>query len=82
MLENTLSVNDTWQMALEMWVLLHMSVKLKRGQKATGEVSNPFVGFPEVVHISIIGHDTRSIQHYLGHKNIQHTVRYTQLSPS
>lgn len=27
------------------------------------------------------GHDTRAIQHYLGHKNIQHTVRYTQLSP-
>jgi type 1 fimbriae regulatory protein FimE len=26
------------------------------------------------------GHDTRAIQHYLGHKNIQHTVRYTQLS--
>jgi len=25
--------------------------------------------------------DTRSIQHYLGHKNIQHTVRYTELSP-
>ena len=25
------------------------------------------------------GHDTRAIQHYLGHKNIQHTVRYTQL---
>ena len=24
--------------------------------------------------------DTRSIQHYLGHKNIQHTVRYTQVS--
>ena len=22
------------------------------------------------------GHDTRAIQHYLGHKNIQHTVRY------
>src|SRR5206468_6556156 len=28
------------------------------------------------------GHDTRSIQHYLGHKNIQHTVRYTELSPA
>ena len=28
------------------------------------------------------GHDTRSIQHYLGHKNIQHTVRYTELSPN
>ena len=27
------------------------------------------------------GHDTRSIQQYLGHKNITHTVRYTELSP-
>jgi len=27
------------------------------------------------------GQDTRSIQHYLGHKNITHTVRYTELSP-
>ncbi len=27
------------------------------------------------------GHDTRAIQHYLGHKNITHTVRYTELSP-
>ena len=26
------------------------------------------------------GHDTRSIQHYLGHRNIQHTVRYTELA--
>jgi type 1 fimbriae regulatory protein FimE len=26
------------------------------------------------------GHDTRSIQLYLGHRNIQHTVRYTELS--
>jgi type 1 fimbriae regulatory protein FimE len=24
------------------------------------------------------GRDTRSLQQYLGHKNIQHTVRYTQ----
>lgn len=28
------------------------------------------------------GHDTRAIQHYLGHKNIQHTVRYTELTPA
>ncbi len=28
------------------------------------------------------GHDTRSIQQYLGHKSIQHTVRYTELSPT
>ena len=27
------------------------------------------------------GHDTRAIQAYLGHRNIQHTVRYTELSP-
>ncbi len=26
------------------------------------------------------GHDTRALQHYLGHKNIQHTVRYTELA--
>jgi integrase len=28
------------------------------------------------------GHDTRALQAYLGHKNIQHTVRYTALSPT
>ncbi|CAK0767832.1 regulator for fimA [Gammaproteobacteria bacterium] len=27
------------------------------------------------------GQDTRAIQHYLGHVNIQHTVRYTEFSP-
>jgi type 1 fimbriae regulatory protein FimB/type 1 fimbriae regulatory protein FimE len=27
------------------------------------------------------GQDTRALQHYLGHKSIQHTVRYTKLSP-
>lgn len=27
------------------------------------------------------GYDTRLIQDYLGHKNIQHTVKYTQLAP-
>ena len=28
------------------------------------------------------GHDTRALQAYLGHNNIQHTVRYTELSPT
>jgi integrase len=28
------------------------------------------------------GHDNRALQAYLGHKNIQHTVRYTELSPN
>jgi hypothetical protein len=27
------------------------------------------------------GHDTRAIQAWMGHKNIQHTVRYTELAP-
>jgi site-specific recombinase XerD len=27
------------------------------------------------------GQDTRAIQAYLGHRNIQHTVRYTELAP-
>jgi type 1 fimbriae regulatory protein FimB/type 1 fimbriae regulatory protein FimE len=27
------------------------------------------------------GHDTRAIQQYLGHRNITHTVRYTELAP-
>jgi site-specific recombinase XerD len=26
------------------------------------------------------GHDTRALQAYLGHRNIQHTVRYTELA--
>jgi integrase len=28
------------------------------------------------------GHDTRALQAYLGHRNIQHTVRYAELSPT
>jgi type 1 fimbriae regulatory protein FimB/type 1 fimbriae regulatory protein FimE len=50
-------------------------------------------GFPFPVHPHMLRHaagyklandgqDTRAIQHYLGHKAIQHTVRYTELSPN
>jgi len=50
-------------------------------------------GFNFLVHPHMLRHscgfklandgvDTRSLQAYLGHKNIQHTVRYTELSPS
>lgn len=28
------------------------------------------------------GHDTRALQHWLGHRNITHTVRYTELTPA
>ena len=49
------------------------------------------VGFPIHFHmlrhscgfaLANAGHDTRSIQDYLGHKAIQHTVRYTELAPT
>jgi site-specific recombinase XerD len=28
------------------------------------------------------GHDTRALQAYLGHRNIEHTLRYTELAPT
>jgi integrase len=49
------------------------------------------IGFPVHVHmlrhscgfaLANAGHDTRAIQDYLGHRAIQHTVRYTELSPT
>ena len=53
-----------------------------------GEVA----GLPSPVHSHMLrhacgyalanaGHDTRALQAWLGHKNIQHTVRYTELAP-
>jgi type 1 fimbriae regulatory protein FimB/type 1 fimbriae regulatory protein FimE len=33
-------------------------------------------------HIANLGTDTRTLQAYLGHRNIQHTVKYTELSPA
>jgi type 1 fimbriae regulatory protein FimE len=27
------------------------------------------------------GHDTRELQHYMGHKNIMHRVPYTEMAP-
>ena len=47
----------------------------------------PFVPHPHQLrhacgyYLASHGHDTRSIQAYLGHKHIQHTVRYTALAP-
>jgi site-specific recombinase XerD len=49
-------------------------------------------GLPFPVHPHMLRHacgfalanrgvDTRTLQAYLGHKNIQHTVRYTELAP-
>jgi site-specific recombinase XerD len=45
--------------------------------KPVGEASSTHAcGF----YLANAGQDTRAIQLYLGHKNIQHTVRYTELS--
>jgi integrase len=50
-------------------------------------------GFDFIVHVHMLrhgcgyalanaGHDTRAIQDWLGHRSIQHTVRYTELAPT
>lgn len=54
--------------------------------RAGREAKLPFTVHPHMLRhacgykLAQAGQDTRAIQHYLGHKNIQHTVRYTQLS--
>ena len=57
--------------------------------RRTGELAKlPFSIHPHMLRhacgfkLANDGHDTRALQHYLGHKNIQHTVRYTELSPA
>jgi type 1 fimbriae regulatory protein FimB/type 1 fimbriae regulatory protein FimE len=54
----------------------------------TGQVAGlSFVPHPHQLrhacgyYLASRGHDTRAIQDYLGHKNIQHTVRYTAMAP-
>jgi site-specific recombinase XerD len=47
----------------------------------------PFTIFPHMLRhacgyaLANAGHDTRALQAWLGHRNIQHTVRYTELAP-
>jgi site-specific recombinase XerD len=48
-------------------------VEAKLGFKAHPHMLRHACGFA----LANKGHDTRSLQAYLGHKNIQHTVRYT-----
>jgi type 1 fimbriae regulatory protein FimB/type 1 fimbriae regulatory protein FimE len=53
-------------------------VEAKFGFKAHPHMLRHACGFA----LAAKGHDTRALQAYLGHKNIQHTVRYTELSPT
>jgi integrase len=65
----------------------------KRGFQAMLERAGEAAGFDMKIHPHMLRHacgfklanegvDTRTIQAYLGHKSIQHTVRYTELSPT
>jgi integrase len=57
-------------------------------ERAGVEAKLPFKAHPHMLRhacgfaLANKGHDTRALQAYLGHKNIQHTVRYTELSPT
>jgi site-specific recombinase XerD len=55
-------------------------------ERAGAEAGLPFTAHPHMLRhacgykLANDGHDTRALQHYLGHRNIQHTVRYSELS--
>ena len=64
-----------------------------RGFQAMVERVARAAGFDMKIHPHMLRHscgyklandgvDTRTIQGYLGHKSIQHTVRYTELAPT
>jgi site-specific recombinase XerD len=64
-----------------------MSGFAKMIERAGVATKLPFKAHPHIRHacgfaLANKGHDTRSLQAYLGHRNIQHTVRYTELSPT
>jgi site-specific recombinase XerD len=65
----------------------------KRGFQAMVERAGKATGFDIKIHPHMLRHacgfklandgvDTRTIQAYLGHKSIQHTVRCTELAPT
>ena len=59
----------------------------KRGFQAMVERAARAAGFDMKIHphmykLANDGVDIRTIQSYLGHKSIQHTVRYTELAPT
>jgi site-specific recombinase XerD len=55
-------------------------------ERLGGRAGMPFTIFPHMLRhacgyaLANAGHDTRALQAWLGHKNIQHTVRYTELA--
>ena len=59
-------------------MLERAGIEAKLGFKAHPHMLRHACGFA----LANKGHDTRALQAYLGHKNIQHTVRYTELAPT
>jgi site-specific recombinase XerD len=55
-----------------------MSRSVHLGTKAQAHMFRHACGYK----LANDGHDTRAIQAYLGHRNIQNTTRYTALAPS
>ncbi|MFO7641278.1 MAG: tyrosine-type recombinase/integrase [Candidatus Competibacteraceae bacterium] len=67
--------------------MFHCSLNPKIVARAGEQVP---IGFPIHPHrlrqatgykLANEGQDPRAIQHYLGHRNLQHTTRYTELAP-
>jgi integrase len=56
-------------------------------ERAGAEAGLAFKAHPHMLRhacgfaLANAGHDTRALQAWLGHRNIQHTVRYTELAP-
>jgi type 1 fimbriae regulatory protein FimB/type 1 fimbriae regulatory protein FimE len=59
-------------------MMARLGVAAKLGFKAHPHMLRHACGF----QLANRGTDTRTLQAYLGHRNIQHTVRYTELSPT
>jgi site-specific recombinase XerD len=59
-------------------MVARLGVAAKLGFKAHPPMFRHACGF----QLANQGTDTRTLQAYLGHRNIQHTVRYTELSPT
>jgi site-specific recombinase XerD len=57
-------------------MVARLGVAAKLGFKAHPHMFRHACGF----QLANQGTDTRTLQAYLGHRNIQHTVRYTELS--
>ena len=66
-------------------------IGLPFSSSALSTLATERAGFPFQVHAHMLrhgcgyalanaGHDTRRIQDWLGHRSIQHTVRYSELS--